>query len=144
MKTGKTIPIKVHPKFKSYVGTVDSKNLKSIYVQFSSWAQPIKEYSCWGCVVKNFRKLLKTKMSNLIDNDVFKDNMIVDLDLRSSGVELGKKSFMKCEMTFFTKGKISLKDKKTINTLELKTKKLINEELKNNEYFSFHSGRKQN
>ena len=83
-------------------------------------------------------------MSRLIDNDMFKNNMIVDLDLRSSGVELGKKSFMKCEMTFFTKGKLNLKDKTTISTIEQKTKKLINEELKNNEYFSFHSGKKQN
>jgi hypothetical protein len=142
MKTGKTIAIKVHPKFKSYIGTVDSKNLKSIYVQFSSWAQPTKEYNCWGCVVKNFKKLLKTKMTRLIDKSLFKDNMIVDLDLRSSGVELGKKSFMKCEMTFFTKSKISLKDKSTISGIESKTQKLINEELKNNEYFSFHSGKK--
>ena len=62
MKTGKTIPIKVHPKFKAHIGTVDSRNLKSLYIQFSSWVKPIKEYNCWQCVVKNFRKLtLKVK-----------------------------------------------------------------------------------
>ena len=57
MKTGKTIAIKVHPKFKSYVGTVDSKNLKSIYVQFSSWAQPSKNIivgGVWLKILKNF------------------------------------------------------------------------------------------
>ena len=144
MKTGKTIPIKVHPEFKAHIGTVDSKNLKSIYVQFSSWAQPIKEYNCWGCVVKNFRKLLKTRMTRLIDENNFKTNMIVDLDLRSSGISLGKKSFMKCEMTFFTRQKLSLKNKETISSIEQKTKKLITEELKDNEFFSFSSTKKEN
>ena len=28
MKTGKTIPITVHPKFKAHIGTVDSKKFK--------------------------------------------------------------------------------------------------------------------
>ena len=144
MKTGKTIPIKVHPEFKAHIGTVDSKNLKSIYVQFSSWAQPIKEYNCWDCVVKNFRKLLKTRMTGLIDENNFKTNMIVDLDLRSSGISLGKKSFMKCEITFFTKSKLSLKNKETIVTMQEKTKKLITEELKDNEFFSFSSTKKEN
>ncbi len=144
MKTGKTIPIKVHPKFKAHIGTVDSRNLKSIYVQFSSWAKPIKEYNCWSCVVKNFRKLLKTRMTNLIDENKFQTNMIVDLDLRSSGISLGKKSFMKCEMTFFTKTKLNLKSKETISSIENKTKKLITEELKDNEFFSFSSTKKEN
>ena len=144
MKTGKTIPIRVHPKFKAHIGTVDSRNLKSVYIQFSSWVKPIKEYNCWKCVVKNFRKLLKTRMTGLIDENNFKTNMIVDLDLRSSGIALGKKSFMKCEMTFFTTHKLSLKNKETISSLEEKTKKLITEELKDNEFFSFSSTKKEN
>tara|TARA_R110000803_G_scaffold25801_2_gene61593 strand:- start:3828 stop:4268 length:441 start_codon:yes stop_codon:yes gene_type:complete len=142
MKTGKTIPIEVHPNFKAHIGTVDSKNLKSIYVQFSTWVQPIKEYSCWKCVVKKFRKLLKTRMSTVIDEDIFKENMIVDLDLRGSGISIGKKSFMKCEMTFFTKNKLNLKDKETILKIEKETKQLISDELKDNKYFSFHNSKK--
>ena len=81
-------------------------------------------------------------MTNLIDKTKFKDNIIVDLDLRSSGVALGKKSFMKCEMTLFTNSKFNLKDVKTIHRIEEKTRKLINEELKDNQYFSFHSAKK--
>lgn len=142
MKTGKTIPIKVHPNFKAHIGTVDSKNLKSIYVQFSTWVQPIKEYNCWTCVVKKFRKLLKTRLSTVIDGDIFKENMIIDLDLRGSGISLGKKSFMKCEMTFFTKNKLNLKDKETILKIEKETKQLISDELKDNKYFSFHNSKK--
>ena len=83
-------------------------------------------------------------MTNLIDENNFKTNMIVDLDLRSSGISLGKNSFMKCEMTFFTKTKLNLKNKETITSIESKTKKLITEELKDNEFFSFSSTKKEN
>jgi hypothetical protein len=143
MKTGKTIPIKVHPNFKAHIGTVDSKNLKSIYVQFSTWVEPRKEYGCWNCVVKKFRKLLKTRMSAVMDVNNFKQNMIVDLDLRGSGISLGKKSFMKCEMTLFTKNKLNLKHRETILGIEKNTKQLISDELKNNDYFLFHNSKNQ-
>ncbi len=51
---------------------------------------------------------------------------------------------MKCEMTFFTKAKLNLKNKETIASIENKTKKLITEELKDNEFFSFSSTKKEN
>ena len=142
MKTGKTIPIRVHPKFKAHIGTVDSKNLKSIYVQFSSWAKPIKEYNCWNCVVKNFRKLLKTRMTNLIDENNFKTNMIVDLDLRSSGIKVGKRSFMKCEVTLFLNNLKTTKDLKSSdikNSVDLLTSEIINKSLKTSKDFEFHA-----
>ena len=47
-------------------------------------------------------------------------------------------------MTFFTKAKLNLKNKETIASIENKTKKLITEELKDNEFFSFSSTKKEN
>ena len=41
--------------------------------------------------------------------DNFKPKVIVDLDLRSSGISLSKRSFMKCEITMFTNQKLNLK-----------------------------------
>ena len=49
---------------------------------------------------------------------------------------------MKCEMTFFTKNKLNLKDKETILKIEKETKQLISDELKDNKYFSFHNSKK--
>tara|TARA_R100001591_G_C4325374_1_gene176656 strand:+ start:255 stop:686 length:432 start_codon:yes stop_codon:yes gene_type:complete len=141
MKTGKRIPLVVDSKFKSHIGTVDSKNLKSLYIQFSSWVEPVSESSCWGCVVKNFKKSIKTEMSGLINLDNFKPKVIVDLDLRSSGISLSKRSFMKCEITMFTNQKLSLKDKNLVTELELKTNRLINKETTSNKHFNFYSSK---
>ena len=141
MKTGKRIPLVVDSKFKSHIGTVDSKNLKSLYIQFSSWVEPVSESSCWGGVVKNFKKSIKTEMSGLINLDNFKPKVIVDLDLRSSGISLSKRSFMKCEITMFTNQKLSLKDKNLVTELELKTNRLINKETTSNKHFNFYSSK---
>ena len=141
MKTGKRIPLVVDSKFKSHIGTVDSKNLKSLYIQFSSWVEPVSESSCWGCVVKNFKKSIKTEMSGLINLDNFKPKVIVDLDLRSSGISLSKRTFMKCEITMFTNQKLSLKDKNLVTELELKTNRLINKETTSNKHFNFYSSK---
>jgi hypothetical protein len=143
MKTGKRIPLKVNPKFKSHIGTVDSKTLKSLYIQFSSWVEPVSESSCWECVVKNFKKSIKTKMTNIMDINKFKPKLIVDLDLRSSGINMCKRSFMKCEITMFTKEKLNLKDKDTINNLQIQTNTLIDEERSSNKHFIFYSSKTQ-
>ena len=141
MKTGKRIPIKVNPMFKSHIGTVDSKTLKSLYIQFSSWVEPVSESTCWGCVVKNFKKSIKTKMSSLINAQKFKPKLIIDLDLRSSGLNICKRSFMKCEITMFTNQKLNLKNKNLINELEEKTNELINTEQQSNKHFLFYSSK---
>jgi hypothetical protein len=141
MKTGKRIPLKVNPKFKSHIGTVDSKALKSLYIQFSSWVEPVSESACWECVVKNFKKSIKTKMTNIMDIQKFKPKLIVDLDLRSSGLHMSKRSFMKCEITMFTKEKLNLKDKDILTALQDKTNTLIEEEKSSNKHFVFYSSK---
>ena len=141
MKTGKRIPLTVDSKFKSHIGTVDSKNLKSLYIQFSSWVEPISESSCWECVVKDFKKSIKTEMSGLLNLNNFKPKVIVDLDLRSSGISLSKRSFMKCEITMFTNQKLNLKDKNLVIELEEKTNRLINKESTSHKHFNFYSSK---
>ena len=80
-------------------------------------------------------------MSGLINLDNFKPKVIVDLDLRSSGISLSKRSFMKCEITMFTNQKLSLKDKNLVTELELKTNRLINKETTSNKHFNFYSSK---
>jgi hypothetical protein len=141
MKTGKRIPLKVNSKFKSHIGTVDSKTLKSLYIQFSSWVEPVSESSCWECVVKNFKKSIKTRMTSLVSMDNFKPKLIVDLDLRSSGLNVSKRSFMKCEITMFTKQKLDLKNKDLVGELEKNTNTLIDEESNSHKHFLFYSSK---
>ncbi len=138
MKTGKKIPIKIDPTFKSHIGTVDSVTMKSLYIQFSSWVEPINTSDCWECVVRSFKKSIKSEMSQIINTNQFKPKLIVDLDLRSSGLNLAKRSFMKCEITLFTNKGLSLKDKNLINSLKEKTRTLITKEKTSNKHFSFY------
>ena len=43
MKTGKQINVEIFDNFKTRYGSVDTKNLKSIYVVLSTWAEPKEE-----------------------------------------------------------------------------------------------------
>ena len=141
MKTGKKIPLNVDSKFKSHFGTVDSKNLKSIYIQFSTWVEPVIESSCWGCVVKSFEKSIKTNVNKYLDLKKFKPKTIVDLDLRSSGIESDKRSFLKCEITLFTNIDLNLKNPSIVTELGEITNSLIDNETNKSKHFKFFSSK---
>ena len=49
------------------------------------------------------RKNIISKLNLIIDKEIFLENFIVDLDLRSSGMSLNKKSFMSIEVTVYPK-----------------------------------------
>ena len=40
MKKGKTIKLSGYRTFKSHYGTIDSANLKSIFINIQSWVEP--------------------------------------------------------------------------------------------------------
>jgi len=44
MKKGKTSQLKIFNDSKCYYGTVDAKNLKTVYIVLQSWVEPIKEF----------------------------------------------------------------------------------------------------
>jgi hypothetical protein len=75
-----------------------------------------------------------------VKNSFFDDKFIVDLDLRSSGLSLNKKSFMNLEINFFLKDNISLtfKDTEIKDFLKNLTTKIFQDNLKNNQYFKFY------
>ena len=43
MKKGKEVNLKLNKKFKTYYGTIDNKELKTIYVGISTWIKPLVE-----------------------------------------------------------------------------------------------------
>ena len=73
-----------------------------------------------------------------------KKKAIVDLDLRSSGMKRGKRSFMRCEVTMFTnnKNKPDIKSKELAKPLNHITNRIINETLIPTEGFKFHRTKK--
>jgi len=112
MKSGKFINLKVNEQFKCGYGTVDSKNLKSIYSKITCWLEPTSTPSNWNGVIGGLKRKISSKLTESLNiTDKFKtDRFIVDLDIRSSGLEVGKKSFMNCEITLFTKDNYEIRD----------------------------------
>ena len=103
MKKGKTSQLSGFKTAKVIYGTVDSINLKSLYLNIQTWVEPIEESENWTRVVLNLSRGIKHSIYKTINKKIFTDKFIVDLDLRSSGLNVGKKSFMNLEINFYLK-----------------------------------------
>jgi len=139
MKKGKTSQLHGFKTAKVIYGTVDSINLKSLYLNIQTWVEPIEEYDNWTRVVLNLSRGIKHSIYETIDKEIFDDRFIVDLDLRSSGLNLGKKSFMNLEINFYLKyDGLDIKGTEIKNSLQKITQKIFKTNFLKNEYFSFY------
>lgn len=137
MKKGKTSRIIGFPEAKINYGTVDAKTLKSIYLNIQSWVTPKQEFTNPDRVVSDFSKSIKNSVYEMIDLGIFKSNYIVDLDLRTSGITYGKKSFMNLEITFFLSCEIDFKDPKIKLSLKRICREIYNKNFMQNPNFDF-------
>lgn len=136
MKKGKTSKLNVFENAKCFYGTVDSKELKSIYIVIQSWVEPKKEVLNWDRVAGNLKRQIQHNLLECVDQITFNKNSIVDLDLRTSGIQMEKRSFMNLEITLFMKNENE--DFKS-PILRDKVKRIVtsvyNDELYNSPYF---------
>lgn len=137
MKKGKTSRIIGFPEAKINYGTVDAKQLKSIYLNIQSWVTPKHEFENCNRVVSDLSKSIKNSVYEMIDTGLFKSNYIVDLDLRTSGITFGKKSFMNLEITFFIIGDIDFKDPKIKFSLKRICREIYYKNFMQNPNFEF-------
>lgn len=137
MKKGKTSKIIGFPSAKVSYGTVDSKNLKSLYLNLQSWVTPNYDYENWDRIVSNLSKSIKNSIYEVIDTELYKPKYIVDLDLRTSGIVFGKKSFMNLEITLFLEKELDFKDPQIKDSLKKISKNIYVENFMKNEYFEF-------
>jgi hypothetical protein len=142
MKRGKEIKIDQYQNYNVIYGTVDSKSPTSIYLELSAWGQPkTSEDIDYNRVIKSLHKRIKQIVSDDIDTTIFSDKIIIDVDMRESGIRFNKRSYIDCEVTFFQLGKLSLTDDKIISTVK-RLSKLISDELNTSEYFNFFKTKK--
>lgn len=145
MKKGKTSKLNGFRTCKVNYGTVDSKEFKSLYLNIQTWVEPKKESINWERVILNMSRNIKHSVYNNIDKNFFNDKFIVDLDLRSSGIQLKKKSFMNLEITLFildpTTDFKSIKLKKSLKKL---SKDVYSETFTNNKFFKFYLTKRGN
>lgn len=142
MKKGKEIKTN---KFKNYnvvFGSVNNKNPKAIYINISSWAEPLEELGVnYNLVIRQLNKKIRQSLFKIFetDNDCFFDGnrTIVDLDIRESGIRYGKRSFMSCEITLFLHSEMSITSEIMKEKLENVTENLLKINFENNKIFNF-------
>ena len=135
MKKGKTTKINGFRTSKIIYGTVDSKEFKSLYLNLQTWVEPKKDSENWTRVVLNMNRSIKHSVYHNIDKGLFDDKFIVDLDLRTSGLQLKKKSFMNLEINFYLVEEIDFKSPKLKKSLKSLIKNIYDDVLNKNEYF---------
>jgi hypothetical protein len=137
MKKGKTSKLNIFDDAKCHYGTVDSKNLKSIYLVLQTWIEPNAEYENWSKLTGEIKRNILHTLLEVVDCTFFEKKYIVDLDLRTSGIKKNKKSFLNLEVTLFTH-KENIDFKSII--LRSKIKKILSaiykDDLKNSKYFT--------
>jgi hypothetical protein len=145
MKKGKTSLLHGFKTAKIVYGTVDSIKLKSLYLNIQTWVEPIYECDNWTRTVLNLSRSIKHSVYESINKEIFNDKFIVDLDLRSSGLNLNKKSFMNLEINFYlSQDDIDFKSNEIKKTLQQITNKIFKDNFLNNDNFNFYLTKKSN
>ena len=137
MKKGKSVKLNLFQPIKTVYGTVDSKNLKSLYINIQSWVTPKSEYDNWNRIVCNLSRDIKHSVYNSINTELFKEQTIVDLDLRTSGISHGKKSFLNLEVNLYTNQEMDFKSPEIKNSVKQIIKNIFKENVIQNKYFEF-------
>lgn len=141
MKTGKFIPIGVYDDVKIGYGTVDFKNLKTVYLKFNSWLQPENDTENFDVIINKSKRTIKQIVYNL-KNPHFKQENIVDLDIRTKGIKMEKRSFMNLEITLYVNDKFEIRSKEMKNYLKSLMETVINDGLTDKMLFNFYKTKK--
>lgn len=142
MKKGKSVKLQLFNPIKSVYGTVDSKNLKSVYINIQSWVTPKKELDSWNRVVSNLSREIKHSVFESINSKIFQERTIVDLDLRTSGISHGKKSFFNLEINLYTTSEIDFKSLEIKDSIKQIVKSVFKNNIHQNKYFDFSISKK--
>jgi hypothetical protein len=144
MKKGKSVKLNLYNPIKSVYGTVDSKNLKSVYINIQSWVTPKQEYDNWNRIVSNLSREIKHSVFESINQKLFQEKSIVDLDLRTSGISHGKKSFFNLEINLYTNSEWDFKSMEIKDSIKSMVKSIFRNNIQQNKYFEFSTSKKTN
>jgi len=141
MKTGKFITLGHYNNVKIGYGTVDHKNLKTLYIKLNTWLAPENEDEEFDNIISKTKRKIKLRIYDL-HSELFKKESIVDLDVRTKGIKLGKKSFLNLEITLFTEKTFDIRSDEVKTLIENFTQDVINSDLDNEILFNFHKNKK--
>ena len=141
MKSGKYITLGSYENVKIGYGTVDHKNLKTIYLKLNSWVEPEDEIVNYNSILSKTKRSIKLRINEL-DSELFKKENIVDIDIRTKGIKMGKKSFMNLEVTLFTKKMFDIRTTEIKNNIQTILETIIDNDLTDKNLFNFHINKK--
>ena len=141
MKIGKYIPLGTYNDVKMGYGTVDFKNLKTIYLKLNSWIQPEDENEDFDSTIYKSRRKIKEIIYNL-RSEYFKQQSIVDLDIRTKGIKLDKRSFMNLEITLYVDKQFDIKSKEVKTIIKDLLETTIDLGLSDKKLFNFYKSKK--
>lgn len=141
MKNGKYISLGDYKNVKIGYGTVDFKNLKTIYLKLNSWVQPTNEIDDFDTSITKTRRIIKEIIYNL-RNENFKPQCIVDLDIKTKGIKIEKRSFMNLEVTLYVDKSFDVKSKSTKTMVKDIIENVIDSGLTDKNLFNFNKNKK--
>lgn len=141
MKTGKYISLGEYNEVKIGYGTVDFKNLKTIYLKLNAWVEPNNDTDDFDHLINKTRRGIKEIIYNL-KNENFKPQCIVDLDIRTKGIKMNKRSFMNLEVTLYVDNFFDVKSKHIKLSIKEIIKSIIDNRLSNKNLFNFYKNKK--
>jgi len=143
MKKGKSVKLNLYNPIKTVYGTVDSKKLKSIYINIQSWVTPKDEHDNWNRVVSNLSREIKHSVYDSINSNIFQNKSIVDLDLRTSGISHGKKSFFNLEINLYITNELDFKSIEIKDSVKDIVQSVFHHNITTNKYFDFSTTKKE-
>jgi hypothetical protein len=141
MKTGKYISLGEYNEVKIGYGTVDFKNLKTIYLKLNAWVEPDNDTDDFEKLISKTRRNIKEIIYNS-KSEYFKSQCIVDLDIRTKGIKLNKRSFMNLEVTLYVDSFFDVKSKVIKSVVKDMIKTIIDDSLSNKNLFNFYKNKK--
>lgn len=140
MKRGKEIKLDLIDNLNVVFGTVDNKNPKSVYINISGWGEPCdKDEIDYGLIIKDIHKELKQLVFKSGNGNFFDlDKTIIDFDMRESGINYGKRSYMACEINLFQNGDFNLSSDELYNGLVDILNIVTKNYLSQHDYFKFY------
>ncbi len=141
MKNGKYISLGDYSNVKIGYGTVDFKNLKTIYLKLNSWVQPKNNEDDFNYSINKTRRVIKEIVYKL-KNENFKPQCIVDLDIKTRGIKIEKRSFMNLEVTLFIENQFDVKSKTTKLLIREIIETIVETGLSDKNLFNFNKNKK--
>ena len=141
MKLGRYIPLVDHKNVKIGYGTINHKNLKTIYLSLNSWLEPNEICEDYDAILRSSKNKIKRLVHNL-GHGLFREESIVDLDVRTKGIKKEKRSFMNLEVTLYTLKQVNVKDKDLKTDMYGLLCEIIDTCLDNELLYNFHKKKK--